>query len=294
MAYYSGQAASYDQLLTVLVNACVLNGWTWADNILNKSDVYIKLVVSSIGITATGGTGKSGATLLNAALTSPRIGNPHTTNNKVSFPASYRIFVFEYEVYLIVKSDINKFFYLAFGKSNLNLSASGLWISATACGAGGYGYGIGIGMSATGGGAGGSGNPSAVAPFWNGNNFADNWSNAVIAHGFDGIVWSSGSKIANFVSSLAPLNDRQPSAWSTNAILLPINVYVNRASSKKSLACQFQHSRYLRIDNFDPEQIIQLGSEKWMIFPFFQKNITSRNGGDNTGTFGWAIRYDGS
>jgi hypothetical protein len=300
MAYYSGQASSYDELLTVLVNGCVANGWVWADSILRKNGCYIKLEVvtsgSATGIKATGGTGVSGTSLLNAATTIPRMGNPGVIN-LITFPVLYHLFVFDNEVYLKIKFNVNTFHYLAFGKSDLTLSENGLWISATACGAGSYSNSTGgVLISDTTGGAGGGVNPSAVAPFWNTNSFVDNWSNAVIAHGFDGVIWSSGTKIANFVSSLAPLNARQPSSWSNDSIFLPINIYVDRASSKKSLACQLQNSRYLRVDNFNPEQIIQLGSDKWMIFPFYKKDITSRNGGgfiDHTGTFGWAIRYDG-
>ena len=300
MAYYSGQAASYAELLTVLVNGCVAQGWTWADGILRKNGCYIKLEEitsgTATGIRATGGTGVSGSSLLNAAATKPRMGNPGAIN-LITFPVLYHLFVFDNEVYFIIKFNINTFHYLAFGKSDIALSENGLWISATACGAGIYSNSTGgVAITETSGGAGGAVNASAVAPFWNGNNFADNWSNAVIAHGLDGVIWSGGTKIANFVSSLAPLNARQPSAWSTDAILLPIQIYIDRASSKKSLACQLQNSRYIRVDNLNPEQIIQFGSEKWMIFPFYKKDITSRNGGgfvDHTGTFGWAIRYDG-
>lgn len=298
MAYYSGQASSYQDLLNVLVTACQQNGWMWSDGVLSKNDCFIKLEIiatgSATGIKATGATGVSGATLTNPAPTMPRMGNPGT-GNLINFPVFYHLFIFENEVYLKVRFNTDTYYYLAFGKSNINLSTNGLWISATACGAGAYSSLGGISISPITGGAGGGINPSPVAPFWNASSPVVNWTNAVIAHGMEGAIWSDTSAQADFVSSIAPFNSRQPANWSNESILLPINVFIRRSSLKTSLACQFQHSRYLRIDNYEREQIIQLGNEKWMVFPFYRKNIIARDGGqqDHTGTFGWAIRYDG-
>jgi len=299
MAYYNGVASNYQELLSVLVNNCVTEGWSWSDSILSKNGCYIKLETiltgNAPGIRATGGTGKSGATLLNPAATSPRMGNPGTTAPTPVFPVTYHLFIFENEVYFKIKFSLNIFHYLAFGKSDLTLPSSGLWISATACNAGVI-SGNGITITPTSGGAGGGVNNSPVAPFWNPNSWSDGWSNAVMAHGFDNVIWSNGTNQAVFVNSLAPLNVRLPSAWSAESVLLPISIYVGRPSSKVSLACQFQNSRYVRIDNYEQEQILQIGNDRWMIFPFYKKNSTSRDGGggiDHTGTFGWAIRYDG-
>ena len=69
-----------------------------------------------------------------------------------------------------------------------------------------------------------------------------------------------------------------------------------RASNKVSILAKIENARYLRIDNLQPEQILTFGAEKWMVFPFHKKNSSVRDGGtsiDHSGTFGWAIRYDG-
>lgn len=78
---------------------------------------------------------------------------------------------------------------------------------------------------------------------------------------------------------------------------MPYNIYLERPENKLSLICQFENARFLRIDNHEPEQILTLGHERWMIFPFCRKDVKNRNGGLNiyhTGTFGWAIRYEGA
>lgn len=295
MAYYSGQASSYQELLSVLVNACVEQGWTWADGILSKGTIFLKLIIESNGIVATAAIGKNSNILINAAPTSPRLGNPGF-NVLIVFPVSYHIFIFDDEVYLKVKFKIDIFYYLAFGKSNISLPSNGLWVSATSNRSAYIYNGDGISIGVDSGGAGGGGsNPSAVAPFWNANNYSDNFSNAVISHGFDGVIWSSGSNNATFAKAISNLQSRQPSNWSSESILQSFDIYLDRPSGKKSLICQFKHARYLRNDHYEPEQIINMGQEKWMIFPFYKKNINARNGGgsDHTGTFGWAIRYDG-
>ena len=56
------------------------------------------------------------------------------------------------------------------------------------------------------------------------------------------------------------------------------------------------HCRFLRIDNYQPGDIIPLGPDRWKVAPWYRKNTAQRDGGSNiqhTGTFGWAIRYDG-
>ena len=98
------------------------------------------------------------------------------------------------------------------------------------------------------------------------------------------------------IGSAAPHIERSPSAWNGESPLLPIQAYVWRASAKCSLVVDMRHARYLRIDNYEPGQIITLGGDSWKVYPFYRKASSARNGGigiDHTGTFGWAIRYDG-
>lgn len=296
MAYYSGMATSYADCLNALTSVCISNGWIWENSILSKDGCFLSLVSTVNGITATGGTGKTGSTLLNPSYVTPRMGQPANVNLPV-FPVSYHIFVFDNEIYFLIKFNINTFYYLAFGKSSIPLTESGLWISATSCGQVGVDSRGGITITSTGGGSGPSSTTSTgVGPFWNAGSFSLNNNNSVILNGLDGLQWSDRTRIAVASSAVTPLQNRQPSTWSQEAVLLPINVFVARPSFKQSLGCQFENARFLRIDNFEPEQILTLGSESWMIFPFYKKDSSNRDGGgpiDHTGTFGWAIKYEG-
>lgn len=297
MAYYSGTATSYSDLLNALVNACVAEGWLWSDSILSKDNVYVQLNQVTYGIALRGGNGKSGTSLLNASTVRPCFGNFGATQQP-SFPVSYNIFIFENEVYFIVKFNLTNYYYCAFGKSDIELPESGLWLCANS------NYNTTevnnprlIYLSST-----NAGNNNAqsfvspVLPFWSRNYGSYSiYQNSTILTGLSGQLWA-GSPPAAVGLELFPLLDRQPSNWSGESIFLPINIYQPMPENKSSLVCQFRNARLVRIDNYEPEQIVTFGNEKWKIFPFYKKNSSERGGGsaiNHTGTFGWAIRYDG-
>lgn len=300
MAYYTGQCSSYQHLADILVEKCQQHGWTWQNSILSKHNMFVQVAVNSnpAGIVITGATGQQASTLINASETKVRLGSTGNISSAMIFPAIYHLFIFEYEVYLLIKFDTDKYYYLTFGRSSLlqnTQQANGLFISATAClsiySSEPKEY---ISLLTNGGGAGGAGNPSAIAPFFNRYSFSHNWSNSVICHGLDDTLWSSGQSRAYTV--FEPLINRMPTTIFSDSPLLPYNIYLERQQSKLSLIAQLENARFVRIDNYEPEQIIVLGHEKWMIFPFFRKNVQQRDAGSwiqHTGTLGWAIRYEG-
>lgn len=315
MAYYSGQATSYTELLNVLTAACVAEGWTWADGILSKGVIFLKPTVNTTGIIIQGAEGKTGATLTNPSSVQPRLGNIHgTKGGKITFPVDYNIHIHQSpdEVYLVVKC-VDYYYWLAFGGTSIpNFPGTGMWLSAVAM----NGYeeysngastgGIYINSSGSGSDTYFSGLSSSAAIFWKTNNISTSKAQDTINCTLNGGRWVgqpsgvnvSYDRILGCIAS-APLIQRMPSVSLSETVLLPIQAYLVRSSSKLSLIADLQNARYIRIDNFEPGQIITLGSEKWKVYPFHKKNISRRDGQavggliDDTGTFGWAIRYDG-
>ncbi len=310
MAYYSGQATSYQELLNVFVAACVSEGWTWADGILNKGNAFIAasynptpIFANGSGLQFQGGTGKSNGTLINASLTKVRIGplNTGTFVPAPSFPLHYHVFIFDNpnEVYLIIKYDINRFFFVGFGLSTTQ--GSGLWLSGSM----GLRYSTSSGTSSghisisaeSGGDSQSSSYARATGFFWQSS--ADNSIQCVcqtIYTNVDAIGWTDNNFFTPANRKLVPLISRSPSNWSNEAILLPIEPVLTRSPNKASILAKIENARYLRIENLEPEQVLTLGNDKWMVFPFHKKNSSVPNGGstiDHSGTFGWAIRYDG-
>ncbi|MEN3968223.1 hypothetical protein [Acinetobacter sp. BWR-L5] len=290
MAYYNGQASSYQELLNALVGACTQpdNAWIWSNGVLHKSDLFIGFSISTNGIICQGGTGLVNGILQGTTGVTPRLGR-FSTSLFPLFPCNYHIFIFEDEVYLIAKFD-SDFYYLAFGKSTL-ISNGGLWVSASTGADVGTNTGLSISTSS------GAGYwATACAPFWGTYNNGGNCLNSIILHNLDGGKWSNYSITASVLYSILPLHRLMPSTFFSDAILLPYSVTLVRPQDKRSIVCEFQNARFTRVDNFESEQIINLGSERWMIFPFYRKNIDVRDGGSNinhSGTLGWAIRYDG-
>lgn len=314
MAYYSGQASSYQELLTVLVSACVEQGWTWADGILSKDSAFIKFEVSTAdisgkgsGLILQGGTGKIGSTLIEPSPVTPRLGRVGAATAIVNFPIAYNIHINNNpdEVYLIVNFDVDRFYYLAFGVSSVQLQGTGLWISASSPLRYGLGTNVllqGWAMSPN---SGGSNIYNYVSGFfWSTITVSSDSARQEAMHtGFNNKGWNvPGPNMDGIeaISQAIPFISRSPDNWSSNPILLPIRIFNTVASSKQSIIAEIANARYLRIDNYEPNQIVGIGDEQWKIYPFHQKNINERNGSNSTssgrmhtGTFGWAIRYDG-
>ncbi|WP_336171711.1 hypothetical protein [Acinetobacter ursingii] len=303
MAYYSGQAASYQELMDVLVSACVDQGWAWANSILSKGSAYLKIFNQGgdyPGVVAQGGTGKTGSSLINPSSSMPRLGRPaflgQGQNSNVTWPAQYYIHIFSEpdEVYLVLHHSVDAFWKLSFGVSNFN--GSGLWISGTA------------GMQ------GPTQSPHAEGSFspllnGTGNDFLSTgvpfWQTQCPSNEYvENIVYRDSSWLNSgwtfyAVSAIAPFFSRQPNNWNQESIFFPIRAFEIVASNKVCLRLELNNARYCRIDNLEPNQILNFGNEKWKVYPGVRKNISARNGGrtdlgyDHSGTFGLAIRYDG-
>jgi hypothetical protein len=222
---------------------------------------------------------------------------------------SIHIFDNPAEVYVVGRWGVDRFYWLAFGISQLTLPGSGLWCSAIGREIleSGNAHWVGISIGPDYGGQSGTFAFSCSAGiFWRTVQFSGSTSNTDTIHdGFDGAEWAGTpssislgtARAFNAITCLTPLPSLSPSAWNQEAVLLPIQPYVWRASSKCSLVADLGHARYVRIDNYEPEQIVELGGEFWKVYPFHRKNSASRDGGagiGHTGTFGWAIRVEGA
>lgn len=338
MAYYTGFASSLSDVLQALQSAAQNHGWSLNGEVLHKNDLFVKahvLTGSNEGIILQGGVGVDGSgDLVDPSPVRARFGRPKPSDVPWTWPSRYFIHMHENpdEVYLVMNYNVEYYTWCAFGQSDqLGLNGTGLWLS----GANGYLNSSGYSNPDVRGSyvispvSGGSTLQSSWnedypsgAPFWhtggkassgsgghelrmrdtihsNLNDYESNWMGWSPV-GFSG----SGNWVnkLNAVQPAAPHIGRLPSPWNQEGVLLPIQVYCWRSSSKCSLVLEVRHARYTRIDNYEPEQIISIGPERWKIYPFIRKYLPERDGpsgsrlqvtGSHTGTLGWAIRYDG-
>lgn len=313
MPYYNGSANDFTAVRAALFSACTANGWTLNVDILSKGAAFVQATVNAasttakgIGVIIQGGTGASAGALVNPSPNTPRLGPPQKLGVQPTFPVEYYIHVYTNpdEVYLVVKFNSTYHYWLAFGVSNVpGIPGTGLWLSGGSQGGEGPASGEGIIFSTSGG---GNGQYSSGAIFWDSaQSVATPSQNQDTIHlNMDGTVWAGNPASTSLsiqrafdgLQAATVLLGNQPNTWNSEAVLVRIKGYYWYASTKAAIVCDLLNARYIRVDNYTSGDIIQLGSDKWKVYPFYRKNTASRNGAssvDHTGTFGWAIRYDG-
>ncbi|MBB3103803.1 hypothetical protein FHR87_002200 [Azomonas macrocytogenes] len=281
-------------LRQALIDACVTEGWAWnaGSEVLSKDAMFLRLQIVSGYLTLLGRTSATAGDMPNVV----RIGQLGT--QPLVWPLSYEIFVFNGEVYLVANYNVDFYQWCAFGLSTVDgLPGSGMWVGAT----------VGSGVNPTGGpiyimgGAGGDpgDNSTSGALFWATVTGSGGGRNGFVHSDLDAQGWWLGQYLTDYpvgIAPIVPLIGLLPNAWNSEAVLLPIRSYKKRPELKVSLITDLEHARYTRVDNYEPSEIITIGSDRWKVYPWYRKNTTTRNGGSgiaHTGTFGWAIRYEG-
>lgn len=309
MAYYSGIAATLADLRTALLTHAVADGWVLTGDVLSKAGVYFQIQVNATHITCLGCEDDAVANPAPAVVmmgkTYERSGQP---TRQISFPCNYEVFGFAQELYLIVNYDVDSYQWMAFGKSTVpGLPGQAGWCGAPIgsaiqsyySGSGESGP-VHINLMLTGFIAGSyAGSPYGIVgggPYTLDTNERNVWVNSNLdAHG-----WKYGASVGDFshgISTMSKLMWTQPSAWNSESVLLPLRLFKTRPSYKSSLILDCEHARHVRIDNFNPGDVLTLGSDKWKVFPWYRKNTAERNATNtshnHSGTLGWAIRYEG-
>lgn len=297
MAYVSGTAATFAELVTGIRNACTANGWTLNGETLIKGDIYQRVYVyNSIFVDSYGGTGISGGIPTGPSPSAARIGN-FTNIPAFSFPVAYEVFIHTDpdEVFVVVNTTGAYYQWLAFGKSSVALPGTGSWHSGSfGSGVTIVNFGISIKASVSPSGVfgtkrndGSSATGYCPAMFW-----ALDTGNANGEHihtGLNGSTWEGNLKSSIY---RAPLNAITPNTYNNQAVLLPIQVFSTiYGSGKVALVLDVAHCRSLSIANLNPGEIITLGADRWKVFPWYLKSATEGNG--TSYKHGFAVRYDG-
>ncbi len=302
MPYITGSAINMGAVRDALFSACSDNGFSLSGDVLHKGACYVRVQLVSGHLRFRGGAGVDGSNnLLNQGPADVQIYAGAQWG--ITWPLVYHIFILTDpdEVYLVLNYATNAYQWAALGVSDVpGLPSSGVWYGAS------HNVNTSVTVNFTVGATAGSFVYACPAPFWRRWAFQGGglYSECAVRHGFDGASWSTGltdQAISALEAGITHLQ-RLPNAWNSDGVLLPIQVMLQRPSAKVSVIADLRHARHTRIDNYDPEQIIVLGPDRWMVFPFFRKSSTQRNGmtaqsevfeNIHTGTAGWAIRYDG-
>lgn len=312
MAFYTGFCNSFTEIKSALIGHCLSNGWAQTTDssgkdVIYKGDLYLKLEVLSYCFMLTGRTNiNEGDSPMNVG-----VANFHASYlGPIQFPVKYFCFTYSDidEVYFLINY-ADKYQWFAFGKSNITLPGTGLWIAGTA----GLPYLYSniperINMSVT-------GEVSwwrDISPglFWSSEHtgkyptyaaFVNYWLHSNINPSYPWALALDNHTEYDPVGIkyLTTHLQSQPNAFNQQSLLLPVLVYhVSQTySGYYTLVAHIQKARHLMINYLDPETIIYHGSEQWMVFPYFRKvyqspTTFSLEFADHTGNFGWAIKKE--
>lgn len=318
MAYYTGAASDMAALRTAIVNSCLNHGWSWnsATNVLSKGSLFLLLTNDTLNLSLTGRTSAAAGDMPNAVQLGRLMAKSGAATLDVTYPAEWECFVFTNpdEVWFVVRYDVDRYQWCSFGGSAVaGLEGSGMWVAAIR-GPVPVNHDIPtvvnpFYITPTQGGAIRSVNSGQISGAWGWTSVIRDFSalrDIYVHSNLDGHGWylneASLTVALVGVRAFSELIQTQPSAWNSEAALIPMRAYKLRPSFKTSLVVDLVNMRHVRIDNYVPGQIIELGSDRWKVYPWHRRNVTERDGlptsgnwrnSDHTGTFGYAIRYDG-
>ncbi len=315
MPFETNTVASPAALKTAIESFAVTNGWTLASDVLSKGQSNVRLTALDAEMLEIEGAN-------NASFS---VGVcPQTARTRIptaQWPATYRLFSHASPDFIacVLQYSVDRVEQLWFG--DIVKYAGGVWTGGNWFGAtrgeaiANTGF-VGIANPTQAGNdlGGGIANSNPGAPFWGtrnresaGGTFVK--TRAAFLHAeIDGFIWpganNSGSPDdfiwPDFAIVASPVHSRQPNAWNSESVLLPMWLQFRRADNFYTPLGHLAHMRAIRVDNHTLGQIITIGSDDWMIFPWYRKDTVARNGGagvggarDHTGTFGVAIAYDG-
>jgi len=147
---------------------------------------------------------------------------------------------------------------------------------------------------------------SGVGMPWGGSPYVNDGTKATRTHcEIDGNVFSSTTYSGRSHSLAVKLCETSAfglyygyDGTTNQAQLVPIHLQHIMGSSLEAYIGYIDHMRLIRIDDYNIGDVITVGSDSWMVFPWHLKNTEERNGKQalsilfhHTGTFGFAIRY---
>lgn len=319
MAFYTGICNSFADMKSALIGHCQSNGWTATTDssgkdVIYKGNLYVMLDVTTGSFNSFGITGRTG---VNEGSAPGGVGisdfyyGGDPCPGPVQFPVRYFCFTYSDidEIYFLINY-ADKYQWIAFGKSNIVLPGTGLWVAGTS-GLNPANRPETVTISAS--------NSSyrqiiyecTPAMFWYNMNATDQYS-SVCPHRN---CWIHSNLRPSYPWSLSYDNfynnkpvgilyltthlRSQPNQSNQQSLLLPILAYniSNRHSGYYELVASIQKARHIMINYIEPETIIYHGSEQWMIFPWLRKVYQSPytfhlKRVDHTGNFGWAIKKE--
>ncbi|KAF1009055.1 MAG: hypothetical protein GAK28_00688 [Luteibacter sp.] len=301
MPYTTGIVNDMASIRSAIVNTLTAKGWTLTGATLSKGACNALLAVEGAALTLRLGRSvdPDKGKLLNPSPNKAYI--REIGNVGLVWPVTYELFYFDdpIEVYAVINYAVDCYLWLAFGVATSTGTRGGAWAGGNTGAVGdnpapGPPRGTTIGVRDAG--ADFSNDGSTGTWFTPAGLFWQNYANEQDWRRPSFIDVGDAWVAPNAVNPIDTLITRQPNVWNGETVPIPIQPYRQLPETKVAMVADLKNARYMRITNYTPGQIITLGPDRWKVFPFFRKNASSAdqsNSAQDTGTFGWMIRYDG-
>ena len=126
-----------------------------------------------------------------------------------------------------------------------------------------------------------------------------NWLGTWGMYGSPSYTNARGGQLYVYPPLTYVLNNGQNS-WNNQSPLIALNIYVDTAGIE--LIGTFPHARFINVNNLDVGEVITVGSDQWIVFPWFKNGgstefsstgtVSTATHAEYTSYFGWAVRYE--
>lgn len=316
MAYQSVVVNSSSDLVAAIKNFAATNGWSISGDVLSKGDTYVKLQATSSTVVS-----------LIGAKNNVFAGEEQSYQSVVRFtvwPSSMICHLIGFSnpdtLFCTMNYDVVNYLHIGFGKVvKYGDWVGGSWIHSS------HGYlGLDNALYSLVDGGGNVfydsiGSPVEALPFWS-HQITDRWSGTAancagskIHCEINGYIWMppflNGGAPSNDLDTkmvygptiFTPIHRSNPNAFNGQTILTPFQLFIKGTDGFFMPIGHLEHIRFVRLTNYNPGDVITIGSTQWKVFPAFAKDTNLPNGRMNsysdgtisTGLQGIAVKYDG-
>ena len=310
MAFQTGTASSFLNLADALRLFATANGWTenlWAVDganqrlHLSKGGIYANFHAEASRLILKGSLGYNGASAWNAqpSTHTPSPGMSDNWYGAVTWPVTYWFFQHSSpdSIEVVIRYQPTRHLWLTFG----SITKYGTWPGGEffAGSIDRYDRGLQGNYSTQ------IGGPVLAALFWrtDGEYLGGADNNSMLHAEVDSKVWATAQRApigtedgdfgylrASASDHAYPLPQRSNSAFNGLTTLQPIELFARRPDEHHSPLGRIEHVRYAIVTNHNAADIIDIGGQKWMLFPWVEKGGPTDAGGQH---YGMAIKYDG-
>lgn len=314
MAYQTGTASSAADLATAIRTFAQANGWSNVSQILGKNGCHVR-------ITAPTETELKIEGSRNGTFVAPDLCEKYSRISLNPWPGvvTYHMVAFDSPetIWVTINYGITDHAHLGFG----NLAKYGNWTGGmwfhgqhTNWGSNGNLYMTLDGMNRTGAGESGAvgcglfWSQRDYTPFGNPSRNKTSFVHCELrgevwpaARGDGGSAYSGDLEIIHCPTVINPIHRYSPNAFNGQTILTPFHLFLQNTDGHYMPIGHVDHVRFLKLTNYNPGDVIEIGPDRWKVFPWLRLDPINPDGkvpdggglNFSTGVLGVAVRYDG-